>query len=105
MAKLYDKHGNIVSVSEFNRLFRQKHYCQVGKTRLSDGRMISTIWLGINFYGKKRQRFETIVFNAKKDMGEIVCKHWNTLEEAEEGHNVVVERALNGLYKRVKENV
>lgn len=88
----YDKTGKPISVGNWLKLFRDKEYQVVASETLIDVN-ISTVWLGLNhaFSPNHIMIFETMVFGGRLN-GE--CQRYATLERAEEGHLIMVEKVL-----------
>lgn len=75
---------------EILRLMGSLPYKRVGKTLLPDGKLVSTVWLGVDHgNGEKPLVFETMVFTPKGKR--VFCGRYSTLEEAEKGHEKVVD--------------
>lgn len=66
---------------------------QVKETFFDDGTRISTVFLGLdhNHVGGKPLLFETMVFSDCQDINEEMWRY-STWQEAETGHEVMVER-------------
>ena len=66
----------------------------VAKTELDSGRVVSTVWLGLNhnFGDGPPMIFETMVFPQQNNWGEEDMERYSTLEEAKEGHERMVDK-------------
>lgn len=66
----------------------------VAKTELDSGRVVSTVWLGLNhrFEDGPPLIFETMVFPQQNNWGEEDMERYSTLEEAKEGHERMVDK-------------
>ena len=66
---------------------------RVDRTELENGIVVSTVFLGLNhnFGDGPPLLFETMVFPSKTDGSEIDCERYSTWEEAESGHQRMVE--------------
>lgn len=99
MIRYYDKDGTPISdVLAWGKKLEDIEYKRVAKTTLPDGTWVSTVWLGLDHqYGDGPPLiFETMVFEAEHDLGELDQKRYSTLAEAEDGHNAMVKRWLRG---------
>ena len=69
----------------------------VAKTTLKDGKWISTVFLGLdhNFGVGKPLLFETMVFKSKDNFNELDIARYSTWEEAEKGHQRMVNKWKN----------
>jgi hypothetical protein len=67
-------------------------YQQVRRTVLPNGRIISTVWVGIDYSltQDKKLIFETMVVPALKDDSRLDVVRYSTEEEAINGHEVMV---------------
>lgn len=97
--QFYDKEGKNIDIEEYGRLFEDIEYRLV-KQECIGNRMISTVWLGLNHAFFKDQPlliFETMVFSEdENDPYNNDQYRYSTLEEAEEGHKMVVEEIKKG---------
>ena len=66
----------------------------VAKTTVSDGKWISTVFLGLDhqFGDGHPLIFETMVFPSKDDMGELDCRRYSSEDEAKAGHEEMVKK-------------
>jgi hypothetical protein len=68
---------------------------RVAKTTLSDGKWVSTVFLGLdhNFTRKGRPLlFETMVFPKRGDNNELDMDRYSTWSQAEKGHKKMVDK-------------
>jgi len=86
----YDKQGNPLSSTEVNSLLEDREYRTVGRDKLQDGTVVSTVWLGIDHSlgSKEPVIFETMVFNPAGES--LDCRRYCTEAEALEGHQQAV---------------
>lgn len=90
----YDKKGRLLSLLEWAELMEDMEYKRVALTELPDGKTVSTVWLGLDHSFSEAGPpiiFETMVF-PKGDLGELDMERYATLEEAEAGHRLMVEK-------------
>jgi hypothetical protein len=95
---LYDKDGNAISRDEYIALLEQPDYKRVAKDVLPNGRVVSTVWLGLDHsWGDDSPPliFETMVFPSEDDFAEMWCERYTTLALAQEGHARLVLVASN----------
>jgi hypothetical protein len=85
----YDKQCKPIDVKEWARLWEDWSYRCIADERIGDVR-VATVWEGIDhiFYGAL-YLFESMVFGGKLDKESA---RYETLEEAQRGHQVLVER-------------
>ena len=86
----YDKEGRQITAVEWSNLYSPE-YKRVAESRLSDGRWVSTVWLGINHNFSPDGPpiiFETMAFT--KDFEEEACYRASTIEEARSNHAFAV---------------
>ncbi len=90
----FDKEGKPINLMEWAKLCEDPTYRRIEKTTLSNGKWISTVWLGLNHnYGRgKPLIFETMVFLNKEDFGEIDMERYSTLKEAQRGHKRMIKK-------------
>ena len=92
----YDKHGNPITWNEWVAIVQnQPDHKRVAETDLPDGKWVSTVWLGLDysFSGEGPPIiFETMVFPARDNWRELDMDRYSTPEEAEEGHQRMVEK-------------
>ena len=67
---------------------------RVAKDILSDGKMVSTVFLGMNHnYGESAPLiFETMVFSSENDSGDLDMDRYSTEEKALKGHKEMVKK-------------
>ncbi len=89
----YNKEGKGISMEEWARLFEDFEYKTISRITLSNGKRVSTIWLGLNhnFRDGTPLIFETMVFPKNEGEGELYCERYTTLKEAEDGHKRIVK--------------
>jgi len=80
-------------MEEWSTLFSNKGYQILKQTKLDNGKLVSTVWLGINHnYGENSEVhpiiFESMVFD--KDGKDIAQYRYETEEEAFAGHHQLV---------------
>lgn len=93
MSEWYDKDGTPISdMMTWAKKIEDRSYKRVAETTLSNGKWVSTVWLGLNHqYGDGPPLiFETMVFKSKNDMNELDIERYSTLEEAKAGHERMV---------------
>jgi len=95
MASLfYDRDGKpIEDTLEWARKFEDRAYQRVARTVLGDGRVVSTVWLGVDqSFGQASEPliFETMAFASEETMDTLLCFRWPTLGSAIAGHDQVV---------------
>ena len=94
MTECYNRKGEpILDILAWSKLFEDRNYQNVRKDILSNGRLISTVWLGLNHnYGDGPPLiFETMVF-LKKTKNELDCQRYSTEKEAIKGHEAMVKK-------------
>ena len=65
---------------------------RVNKTKLPDGKWVSTIFIGVDLgFNGKPQTFETMVFE-RDGMESLDCERYSTWGEAQEGHEGMVAK-------------
>ena len=98
MPRYYDKDGSPLELMEWGRKLEDTEYKRVAQTTLPDGKWVSTVWLGLNHnYGNGPPLiFETMIFESKKDLGELDTERYSTLADAQDGHNAMVTRWSDG---------
>ncbi len=90
----YNKEGKKISMEEWARLFEDFEYKIISQITLSNGKRVSTVWLGLDhsFGDGTPLIFETMVFSKKGDCSsEEHCERYATLKEAEAGHERIVK--------------
>ena len=93
----YDKDGTPISdVLFWAKKYEALGYKRVAETTLSDGKWVSTVWLGIDHSFRDDGPpiiFETMVFQSYEPLGsELETKRYSTLGEAKAGHAAMVAR-------------
>ncbi len=90
----YDKNGAILNPKEWSKKFADREYSQVATTTLTDGKWISTVWLGLDyaFGGATPLFFETMVFSNYENLDELDTERYSTLEDATTGHQAMVDK-------------
>ena len=100
----YNKEGKKIELMEWAKLLEDFDYKIIKQDNLSDGKRVSTVWLGLDQqFGKgKPLIFETMVFSKKKKtmilgrklmMGEeLNVDRYSTLEEALAGHKKMFKK-------------
>ena len=99
MIDYYDKTGKPISFEEWAPLFEDKSYQIIRQTKLPDGGLVSTVWLGLNhnYGGGPPAIFETMAFwpVTKDDLfgvgAERRCLRYATIAEARRGHAATVK--------------
>jgi hypothetical protein len=93
MGHFYNVEGEPISVDEWGRLMENREYQVVRQTRLADGSLVSTVWLGLdhNWGDGQPLIFETMVFT---DRGTTDGQQWRyaTYHGALAGHEAIVKR-------------
>lgn len=92
MAGWYNRSGEKISMERADELLRDREYCVVQQDTLSDGSMVSTVWIGLDHRHIGTGPpiiFETLWLEGNPSYGERYC----TQEEALEGHNRILEEA------------
>ena len=95
MSNFYDKDGTQLELMEWAKKFEDFDYKRVARTTLDDNTWVSTVWLGNDHrYGEGPPLiFETMVFHDEDDRpDELDMERYTTLEEAQVGHEEMVER-------------
>jgi hypothetical protein len=92
----FDKAGQPIDIRQFARLAQNKDYRRIGWDLLPDGRVLSTVWLGINHqYGEGLPLiFETLLFAKEGKWEALECQRYATEAEARAGHRAMLERLL-----------
>jgi len=88
MTDYYDREGKPMTMDEWAKAYEGER--RIGKTDLPDGKMVSTVWLGMNHrWGDGPPLiFETMVFGPD----ELDCERYSTEAEAADGHRRMVEK-------------
>lgn len=85
----FDRDGSPMTLTEWAQSYEtQRDKKRVAETTLNDGRLVSTVWLGIDhgFGSGPPVIFETIVFSSRAEMNELDCDRYSTEAEALAGH-------------------
>ena len=90
----FDRRGNSMSLMDWSEKFRDMDYKVIRRTDLPDGKLVSTVWLGMdhNFGSGAPLIFETMVFPSQGDFGELDMDRYATEAEAITGHEAMVAR-------------
>ena len=94
----YDKQGKPISdYSEIEKLLFDKSYKVIKQQTTNDGKVVSTVWLGLNhrFGLGEPLIFETMVFPEKGDFSDLDMERYSTLKEAKAGHKRMFEKYNN----------
>ena len=83
----FDKKNCKIKLEEWSKLLNDIKYKRVEKTILKNGKVVSTVWIGV-----EHQIFETMVFSSDDDFTEEYTSRYLTLKEAKAGHKEVVKR-------------
>lgn len=90
MSKYCDRQGNPLTLTQWAAALKDN---SVEKTELPNGRLVSTVWLGLDHgFGGRPLWFETMVFAKRGDGCELDCDRYETEDEAREGHRRMVEK-------------
>lgn len=96
MSRYYDREGKpIEETLAWAAKIEDKKYFRVAETTLTDGKWISTVWLGLDhnyMHDGPPLIFETMVFPSEGDFGELDCERYSTEQEALAGHAALVEK-------------
>lgn len=92
--KWHKKDGSVATMWEVMSMMGKTDYSRVDETTLRDGKLISTVWLGLDHsFGRgKPLIFETMVFSSHKGKGKLDEERYSTEKEAKIGHKRMVER-------------
>ena len=89
--KYYDRNGKEIDFTTWGRLLGDIKYKIVKQDTLKNGKVVSTVWLGLDHgIGLKPEIFETMVFPSKGNWGDELCERYATLKEAEAGHKKII---------------
>lgn len=88
----YNKFGVRIGRTEWGQLMQDQEYKRVDMTTLPDGKVVSTVWIGIdhNWMDGPPLIFETMVF-PEDSWSELQTKRYETLSDAVEGHRQTVK--------------
>ena len=94
MSEFYDRQGNPLGIHQWGSLLKKEEIQRVRETTLSDGKWISTVWLGLdhNFGPGPPLIFETMVFTKDGEGRTLDCERYSTEQEAIAGHEAMVEK-------------
>jgi hypothetical protein len=104
----YDRAGKPLSLAEWCRLCEDRTYAVVERTALRNGKVVSTVWLGLDHaFGLAGQPviFETLVFRTPKGGGDVDGTRYHTEEQAKAGHAAFVRKWRYRPNRRVKKRV
>lgn len=89
----YNREGDKITLQEWSDLVSNHEYKILKRSTLKDGKLVSTVWLGINhaFDAGKPLIFETMVFPAEKEWSELAVARYSTESEALAGHESMVK--------------
>jgi len=98
MSDFFDREGNPIDVSKWGRFFEDLDYKIVARDVLDDGKVVSTVWMGVdhNYFGDEGDSpiiFETTVFADEDGCTDLYMNRYSTEAEALEGHKHAVELA------------
>jgi len=90
----YNKKGKPITLEEWGKLHNNPKYKRIRETTLSNGKWVSTVWLGINhsFQENYVLIFETMVFSTKDSLEDLDCERYFTEEEAIEGYEKMCKK-------------
>ena len=99
----WNRHGKSITRGERRDLLKLMSdseyyaYKRIGLTELSNGKHVSTVWVGtdadhLNEKYHQPRIFETIVFSKGSGGKELDMDFYATEQEAMEGHNLMVEK-------------
>jgi hypothetical protein len=96
----YGRDGQPITLEQMARLYDDPECRRVERTVLEDGRIISTVWLGIDhrYIADDGQPliFETMVFPSEDSGVDMHCERYGTEAEARAGHVRIVEACQQG---------
>mgnify|MGYP001558220120 FL=1 len=93
----YNKQGKKIELLEWGKLLEDSTYKIIKQETLSDGKWVSTVWIGLDhqFGGGLPLIFETMVFSKEGEYNELDMDRYSTLEEAQRGHETMVQKWAN----------
>lgn len=94
----FNKQGEIIASEEWIALYQVPSYKRIANTELDDGKVISTMWIGLNHSFSDKSKpliFETMVFSSSENWGDMDCNRYSTLDDAIKGHEAMVEKWKN----------
>ena len=75
---------------------RDISYKRVAFDVLADGKVVSTVWIGLELEPRRKGEapliFETMVFPSESNFRDLDCERYATEEQAKAGHEEMVER-------------
>jgi hypothetical protein len=91
MLTWYDKYGKKIELDDWCKLTSNREYSNIRKTKLWNGKLVSTVWLGLDHSccEKRIKTFETMVFKKGQSLD---MERYSSLEEAEFGHEEMVKK-------------
>ncbi len=93
MSEYYDRNGEPMEMMAWARALESER--RVASDELPNGRWVSTVWIGLDHRFSDDGPpliFETMVFPAKGEMGELDADRYSTEAEARAGHAAMVEK-------------
>ena len=109
----YKRDGTPCTVEEWGELSKRKDYKILARTVLSDGKVVSTVWLGFD-HGIKFENhldcykpiiFETMVFSSSKNFGGLDSMRYCTEKEALIGHKKLVKKWSRAKISKTQTNL
>ena len=93
----YDREGTAISFDDWSRLMSNFDYRKIMRTTLPCGKVVSTVWLGIDysFGGGNKVVFETMVFEGDEEFSDVDCERSTTLDEAKCCHEEMCVKWCN----------
>lgn len=101
-AMYFDRQGQPIGLYDWVRLFEDPKYKRIALTQLPDGRVVSTVWMGLDHGFYTREIFESMCFGVPEtveifgEMREMPleqdCERYATEYDAFWGHRAMVER-------------
>ena len=90
----FNRQGQPMSLEQWAVALEDRSANRVAETTLPNGNWVSTVWLGLNHrFGEGPPLiFETMVFLARGDGGELDCDRYSTEAEAVAGHEAMVRK-------------
>lgn len=90
----YDRQGKPIGQEEWSRLSKDPTYRRVASTKLPNGYVVSTVWLGLDYsFGSGTPLFfETMVFRKKIGGHDYDCERYSSQDEARVGHALMVAK-------------
>lgn len=101
----YDRNGRAISTLAWAKLCEQPGYRDIARTRLPNGVLVSTVWLGndMNFFRRSTPPiiFETMVFR-RGSLSAIDVERYATWAHALDGHRALVDKWLSRTREQVR---